>query len=366
MASDLRFIVSNKAHQYRGTVIAKKAHVELGWNRTSIAEFVVDDDHRMLDDLVADGARVAVLLDGVQEMAGMVEKVGGTFPKGEITVQVLSDFQMLQYALAWPKPTALISAQTDEYRKYSGVSETVAKLAIAEANTRLALGWTVVTTAGLGTATRVETRFHPLLDKILEPLNNDKLQLRVDRDAAGAVTVDVTAGATIPQTMTLDSGVLEGGEWSKTAPTATRVIVGGSGEGVARELGQFIDSSLETAWGIKREVFKDARSSETGADLSTDADKAFGEGGVKSSLAVVLNENGWFQYRHGYVLGDLVTVNVGPVTVTDVISQVLIEDDDKNGLRITPSIGDVNDSADRRLAASLAALARGTRDQGRK
>lgn len=366
MASDLRFVVTSKSHQYLGTVIAKRSTVELGWNRASLAEFTIDDDHRMLQHLVEDGARVRVLLDGVQEMSGLVEDIDGTFPNGEVTVNVKSEFDMLYYALAWPKPTAAIGAQTDEYRIYTGVSETVAKLAIAEANTRLALGWTITATAGKGTATRVETRFHPLPDRILESLTLDKLQLRVDRDEAGAVTVNVTEGATIPQTMTLASGLLDGGRWRLSTAKATRVIVGGAGEGVLRELEEFVDSSLETSLGFKREVFRDARSSEAGSDLSIDADKAFAEGAAKASLSCELNENAWFRYRHGYVLGDLVTVNVGPVTITDVISQVLIEDDDKDGLRITPSIGDVNDSADKRFASTVAGLARGIRDQGRR
>ena len=366
MADELQFLLSSKTHQYLGTIIPRRATVELGWNRTSLAEFTLDDDDRFLPALATPGARIRVLLNGVQEMSGLVESLDGTFPSGEVTVTALSEFQMLPYVLAWPKPTAAIGAQTDEYRIYTGVSETVAKLAIAEASTRLGLGWTVAATGGKGTTTRVETRFHPLLDRILEPLTLDKLQLKVERDAAGAVTVDVTQGTTFATPLTLNTGILENGTWRRQAPTVTRVVVGGTGEGVARELGQFVDTTRETDWAIKREVFRDARSSETGADLSTDAAKAFGEGAVKSSISVVLNEASWFQYRDGYVLGDLVTVQVGTVTMTDVISTVLIEDDPKSGLKVTPSIGDVRDSADKQLAADIAGLARGTRDQGRR
>jgi hypothetical protein len=368
MSHDLRFIVTSKTHQYLGTLFAKRATVELGWNRTSLAEFTVDDDHRLLPNLVTPGCRVRVLLDGVQEMSGLVETVDGTFPKGEVTTTVKSDFQMLYYALAWPKPAAAITAQTDEYRVYTGVSETVAKLAIAEANTRLSLGWTIPATAGLGSSTRVETRFHPLPDRILDPLILDRLQLTVERNAAGAVTVDISEGTEFNTPITLESGLLVAGSWSRQAPTVTRVIVGGAGEGVARELEQFTagGSALETAWGIKREVFRDARSSDVGADLSTDATKAFGEGAVKASLSASLSETSFFQYRNGYVLGDIVTVDVGTVEVSEVISTVLIEDDDKQGLRITPSIGDVSDSVEKRFVTMVAGLARGTRDQGRK
>ena len=58
--------------------------------------------------------------------------------------------------------------------------------------------------------------------------------------------------------------MLEGGVWGLAAPTATRVIVGGSGQGVEREFDQFIDTALEAAWAFKREVFVDARNSDEG------------------------------------------------------------------------------------------------------
>lgn len=364
--ADLRFIITNKAHVYQGTVVAKHAEVNLNWNTTSVATFVVDDDHRMLNAMATDGARCRVMLNGVQEMSGLIESVKGTFPDGEVTVTAMSDFEALRYVLGWQVPTAAITAQASEYRTYSGVSETVAKNAISEANTRLGLGWTVTATGGKGTATRVEFRMHPLFDKILEPLIIDKLQLRIDRSEAGAVTVDVTQGTTVPRTLTLASGVLDEGNWERRIPTATRVVVGGRGEAVDRVFAAYVDSARETAWGMKREVFRDARNTDVGADLSIDGNKALADGDVKSSLSTTLNEQSWFQYRAGYVLGDIVTINVGPVTVSDVISRVAITETLGEGIKVVPSVGDINDSGDKKLAAAIGKLARGVRDQGRR
>jgi hypothetical protein len=228
------------------------------------------------------------------------------------------------------------------------------------------LGWTVAATAGKGTTVRVDTRFHPLADKIIDGLIKDKLRLTVVRSKAGAVTVDVTAGAVFARPLTLESGVLDGGSWSLKAPTVTRVIVGGAGEGTARTFGQFIDAARETAFGFKREQFRDARNSEAGADLSEDAAEVFEEGAPKASVQCELAESSWFRYRVQYQVGDVVTVQVGPVSVTDVIRQVVIRDAPGEGVRVTPSVGDVVDSSDQKLAVAVGRLARGVRDQGRR
>lgn len=363
---DIRFVVTDKAHAYKGTIIANDSTVTLSWNQASVAEFTIDDDHRMLEHLAAEGARVRVLVDGVQEMAGPVEGLRGTFPTGAVTVTVRDDFLQLAYALAWAKPTAAIGAQDQEYRRYTGVSETVAKTAISEASARLGLGWSVIATGGKGTATRVDTRFHPLADKILDGLIKDRLRLTVVRNSAGAVSVDVTSGSVFSRTLTLESGVLDGGEWSLQVPTVTRVVVGGAGEGTARQLGQYVDAARESAYGFKREVFRDARNSEAGQDLSEDAAVSFEEGAAKVSVRCELAESSWFRYRDQYLVGDVVTVQVGPVTVTDVIRQVVIRETQTDGVTVVPSVGDVADSTDKKLAAAVGRLARGVRDQGRR
>lgn len=366
MPEDIRFVVTDKAHQYKGTIIAKSSEITLGWNVASVANFRVDDDHRMLEHLATEGARVRVLVDGVQEMAGPVENLKGTFPNGDVAATVRDDFLQLSYVLAWAKPTAAITAQDQEYRSYSGVSETVAKTAIGEASTRLGLGWVVAASGGKGTSTRVDTRFHSLSDKLLESLIRDRLRLTLVRDPAGVVTVDVTAGAVIPRTLTLESGLLDGGEWSLQVPTATRVIVGGAGEGVARQLAEYVDTAREALYGFKREVFRDARMSDEGADLSEDAAGTFEEGAAKASISCDLAESSWFRYRAGYHVGDVVSVQVGPVSTSEVIRQVVIRESEREGVTVVPSIGETSDSPDQQLAQAVGRLARNVRDQGRR
>ncbi|MGK4422132.1 Gp37-like protein, partial [Klebsiella pneumoniae] len=88
----------------------------------------------------------------------------------------------------------------------------------------------------------------------------------------------------------------EGYSFERTGPTATRVIVGGRNEGVDREFVEFRDTALETDWGDIIEVFKDARNTEEGADLTVDAREALAEGRPTSGISTTLNETDRFRY----------------------------------------------------------------------
>ena len=59
-------------------------------------------------------------------------------------------------------------------------------------------------------------------------------------------------------------------------------------------------------------------------------------------------------------------INVGPVTVPDVISRGVIRETVSEGLTTVPSVGEINDYSDKKFAAEIGALARTARDQGRR
>ena len=55
-----------------------------------------------------------------------------------------------------------------------------------------------------------------------------------------------------------------------------------------------------------------------------------------------------------------------PVTVTDVIRQVVITDTATEGVTVVPSVGEIADSPDKQMANAVGRLARSVRDQGRR
>jgi hypothetical protein len=276
-----------------------------------------------------------------------------------VTLSVEDDFRLFRNII-WPNSAQAIGSQSSEYRRFTGPTETVAKAAAADLSALLGLGWTVTPSTGLGSSQRVEFRFHPLVDKIVPLLNADGLTLTL----RGGV-VDVKAGTLFPRVLTVDSGVIGDYSWSITAPSATRVVVGGEGEGVERTLQQFTNTAREAEWGFKSAVFKDSRMAQGVSDLSPDGAEALAEGAGVASVTADLVETSWFRFGT-YKVGDRVQVQIGPVEATETITQVVIDETPENGLTVVPHLGEIEDDGDSRLAGDVARLQARIRDLGRR
>jgi hypothetical protein len=330
---------------------------ELLWNGMPKTVLTFDDDDPFWGKL-ADDSYIRVHRGDEVLMTGMFAKKGGTGPQGSASVEFWGDFQWFQ-ALGWPKPAAAIGAQTDEYARYTGPTETVVKAACAALSTRLGLGWSIPATTGLGSTQRVEFRFHPLVDKLVPILTADRLMWSI-KDGV----VDVTEGALFDRTLTEESGLIESFEWEYNAPTATRTVVGGGGEGVARVFAEFTDSALEAQWGRKVEVFKDSRMAD-GEPLDPDAAEVLAANAPRASVSIDLQEGKWFRYG-AYHLGDRIPIHVGSLETTEVVSRIVFEETAEDGEIVKPHIGTLETSTDARMRAAIGRLARGLRDQGRR
>lgn len=330
------------------------------------ASFTLDDDHDAISALSATGARCAVWFRGAERFRGIVHGLRGVGPFGQVTASVRGDLRKLWHWHGRPVPTAGLSAQDREYRTYTGTSERIFKTALAENLTRLGVPWTVAPSRGLsGANTRVQFRFHPLADKLIPLLTADNLIVELEYDSAYNVLVDVRESAIVPGVFTEASGVAGGFTYERTEATATRVIVGGRGEGVARQFVEVSDRALETDWGDIIESFKDARNSEEGSDLSIDGAELLREMAPTSGVSSKLMETASFRYAKTYDVGDRVTVQIGPVNRLQQIG-VGITESAEDGVLVTPRIGDIDDSPNALLAKQIASIARAQRDTGRR
>ncbi|MFF2631953.1 hypothetical protein ACFVR6_03630 [Microbacterium sp. NPDC058021] len=363
----LRFVVFNKANQYELTLSGLQAEADLVPNGISTASFVLDDDDPALPMLTAKGARCGVWFRGDERFRGRIREAQGEGPFGQVSATVESDMRKIWDWQGWPVPTAGIGAQNVAYRNYSGPAETVVKAALAENFARLGVPWTVAPTLGRGLPARAEFRFHPLADKLMPILEANRMVLTLAHTGSGVV-VDIRQAATVPGVLTIESGVADGYKFKPTAPTATRVIVGGRGEGEARQLVRVIDTVRESDWGDIIETFVDARNTDEGSDLTVDGAEALREGGPRAALSVDLMESDLLRYGDGYVEGDLIHTRLGPVDELQQITAVSVTEDPEDGVVVVPHVGDLDVDADVevRIAQSIARLAEGVRDQGRR
>lgn len=332
-------------------------------NMMSTATFTIDSTHLRAADLMAPGARVMIYRHGEFQMSGPVRVVGGDFNVASLlTFTVEDDFRILHNWLAWPKPTAPLTGQNVEYRSITGPAETVVKTVMAEAATRLSFPLTIAPDQGRGASGTYTFRFHPAYDRLFPAVDQAGIGVTVRQEGAGLL-LDCYTPRTYPHTLSPESGTVVGGTYTLAAPTATRVVVGGQGEGVARTFKGFTEPARETEWTDIIEVFQDARDSSVGDVYAERATETLAEGAPLSGLSLELSETPHFRYGgDGLRIGDRVPASINGQLFTDTLREVQLSWA-KDGDLATPIIGERTDDPDVKLAKRLRDLKRDNMDR---
>lgn len=362
-------------HEFIRQVAPQATKCTLRWNGTSTAHLTLKDSDAVIPELLADGMRGRVMLVTADDETGAIATrklvdgrvgtmTGDEAPAGTVTVPVVDDFDEFSTVLGWQVPGAGIGGQgAAEYARYSGPSETAVKAAIAANVARLGKPWDVAPSLGRGSTGPLELRMHALAEKILDRLILDRLQLTIDRDVeTNRWTIDIIEGETFPRPLTPQSGVLASWSWVKQPPTATRVVVGGRGEGIAREFALVVDSALEAELGTILEIFADARNVDEGDPLEPYGMAELAKHRGAAGFMAELRETTWFRFPEAYDLGTRVNVQVGALQVDDVITEIEITHDAENGLRAAPRVGLASADPQKRLIGyvqDVAAAVRG-------
>jgi len=234
-------------------------------NLVSTLKMTVALGHERVPELMADGARLRVSFKGEHLISGPIvaDELETDGVSGFYTVTVEDDFRVLREILGWPVPGAAISSQgTAEYRKYTGNAEGIIKVAVTENGiTRMGVpGLTVAPNLARGGSVPggLSFRFHPLADLFFPAVEDAGLGVTVKQDGTNLV-LDVYEPQTFPHTLSVKGRTLQQATMTRTRPTASRAIVGGSGEGKARYFRALTDSTRESLYGMRAETFVDDR-----------------------------------------------------------------------------------------------------------
>lgn len=348
-------------------------------NLVSTLTMSVPLKHSRLPELMADGARLRVLFKGQHLISGPIvaDELETDGVTGLYTVTVEDDFRVLREILGWPDPAALISNQgAREYKTYTGPAETILKTAVTDNGvTRMGVpGLTVAADLGRGSVVPggVSFRMHPLTDRLFPVIEDAGIGVTVKQSGASLV-LDVYEPTTHPRSLSVKGRTLKQVSMTRTRPTASRVVVGGPGEGVARAFRQLTDTARETAYGMRAEVFQDARDAkddpETGATAAGTMDaraaETLTEHGPRNGVSLSLAGSGIFQYGPGgFKVGDRVPVKVtDTTTITEVIRECTLKWVSPEYASVEPAIGELTDQPERITAQRIAALARRQRNQ---
>lgn len=266
MSAVFRIAIYDKNRVFQGQIgNPASLEVTVRHNLVSTLKMAVPLGHDQLPKLMADGARLKVSFKGEHLISGPVtaDELVTDGVSGLYTVTVEDDFRVLREILGWPVPTSAIGSQSGaEYRTYTGNAESIIKNAVSENGvTRMAVpGLTVATNLNRGATVPggVAFRMHPLADLLFPAVEDAGLGVTVKQDGANLV-LDVYQPVTFPRTLSVKGRTLQQATMTRTRPTASRAIVGGSGEGKARYFRQLTDSARETLYGMRAETFVDDR-----------------------------------------------------------------------------------------------------------
>lgn len=358
LISDLTVEVRNSTLARVGQILPadlRGLELALRYNKIGGWKVSLRGDHPLLETLRSPGSGLivtgptGVIISGPTASATYTKTSSDTTGTWEIIGT--DDSIILGERLAYPVPsTDDLSLQTAAYDTRTGPAETVVKEYVA-ANmgasapaSRRITALTVDTDLGRGQTVKGNARFESLGALAESLLVTSALGFDVIQNGSNLtfnIYEPVDRSATIR--MDVDNLRLTSSTYSYTSPVATRVIVGGSGDGAARillERSSTDSVAAETTWGRRIEVFSDSRSSSASVDLAQSGDEILTDKGKTiESISVKPSDDETMALGRDWGLGDKVTVVVGTLEVVKVVSEIAIAVTD-DGIKIGATVGD--------------------------
>lgn len=323
-------------------------------------ELTLPAGHPMIDYLTTEGSGIVVTLRDSVLFSGLTtnpeKKTDQKNPDGSFTFRGVTDEILLADALAYPDvTTADVTGLNAAYDVRSGNAETVMRNyvaynigASAQAGRRGGLrNYITLETANgnKGATVTKSARFDNLLSLLQEIAVQGGVGFQLVQEGsllrfkATAIT-DRTASVRFD----IQNGTVTSETIQVTPPSATRVIVGGQGEGVDRTFIQRTSTESlagETDWGRIIEVFKDQRGKAEVAELQGSGDEVLLDSGfTATNVKIATADDTTMIFNKEWYLGDKITVVVnGQETTSTVTSAALIVD--KDAVMVGAGIGEV-------------------------
>lgn len=296
-----------------------------------------------------------------------------------LNVSGVDVFSRLGWALAFPDPAALLTNQpypdptvpitTPPARgTYKAPAETlVLDLIGGNFRDRYGAAVTIPVSLGRGVTVPARPRFDNLLELVGKKARRGGVGVRMGLVNTSGTRAEMTIEAFVPvdrsKRVRLSQKVGNLRSWSQTdtAPTATKVLVGGAGEGTTRVWRAVTTPesvAAANAWGGHREAFVEGPDSFDNPELDQAGEEALDSGAETTNLAITAAEAAGLQAFRDYQVGDRATAELlTGVSIVDIITAITVTVGD-SGADVTPTFGDP-DATDPR--ASQAQIIRGLR-----
>lgn len=348
-----------------------KVDVTLRFNEPGSGSFTAPARPELMA-LLAGGNRIVVIRDGAVFMAGPYEHHEFTWEvgadPGEVTVSFAEDLALIAGRVTYPDP-ALVATSTSQpaYRTFSGTNAEDVMRALVDENAgpgaltvrevpQLVLG----ADAGVGGNINLRTRFEPLCDALRSAaIVGGGLGFRTVQTST-AIEFRVYDPQDLSGTVRFSRGLgnLRKIQYRREAPRVTAAIVGGAGEGDAREIRERLSSGAISTW-WRLESFVDQRQTGDDTELDQAGDEALVEGAERGQLQITTVDTPDQRYGEHYGLGDIVSVEVTPgFEVADVVRAVQLVATPLDGEVVTPTVGTQEATSDPMWIRQMRALDR--------
>lgn len=326
------------------------------FNNIGTWDFDLANEYWLRDQLAVPGRGIIVTLYDKVFISGPMTSFNNKRttddPRGTTSFAGVDELVYLSDGLAYPTPTtADVTKQTTAYHQFTGACETVLKHYV---NINIGPGAPAIRQAhplqigpdlARGTTVTGSSRFDqlgPFMSDLALAGGNIGFDLtQQDDHVLFEVYQPYDRSNTVR--MDIDNDLLTEVDSGISAPSVTRDIVAGQGEGDARTFIEVTDNlsiAAETDWGRRIEVFDDQRDTNDVAQLTQYGVKALQDGGRTTvSLKVTPSDNETMRFGKEWFVGDTVSVVVDNEELKDTVTEAILVMD-TNGVRIGATVGD--------------------------
>lgn len=308
-----------------------------------------------------EGGHVAVYDGGVQLMAGKLTALEVAKDGGAVDVQLefKCHLDYLAGMITLPSPDRALTSQTARpYYNESGPAETVIRDMVhlhvgqgARSENRSPLH--VEPSQGRGSNVSVNSRFKNLLEEAQALAGVGGVQFRSWLDyQSRRIRFGIREPRDLSRSIRLREadGTLERFSYRLEAPTATRVLVAGQGDGTSRTL-RLVQHD-QTEWEVKALLFQDRRDTDEASELVQAGEETLADHVAKTAITVETRMLGRRRFGVDYFVGDTVTVQLTDrTTITEALQRVELSWDEK-GTEYKVSVGPYLEEPDEEATVS--------------